>query len=142
VPPTQRSYLLFALLCAGYGAFCAWAALTRAFGLEVPPLVMYCVAFLFGLTAVRLMQLRANADSPGFGFAFLFCGAMAAIGGWIAFGPGPRACTGSAGAIEGSMSGLGCRVPFGIGALICATIAVVCGTRAVRSWRAPGGAGQ
>lgn len=53
----------------------------QSFGLELPPNVIYAVAFLFGLTTVRLLQLR----------------------------------------------GLGCRVPFGRGALITAAIAVHCG---------------
>lgn len=43
---------------------------------------------------------------------------LAAMGNWIAFGLGAGVCSGSILFWSGSMSGLACRVPFGIGALI------------------------
>jgi hypothetical protein len=54
---------------------------------------------------------------------------LTAIGAWIAFAPGGRTCGGTA-SLGGSadLSGLACRVPFGVGALIlgawlCALVA-------------------
>jgi hypothetical protein len=47
---------------------------------------------------------------------------LAAIGKWIAFGAGARACSGSLSlgvlGAQGGMSGLGCRIPFGLGAIV------------------------
>jgi hypothetical protein len=43
---------------------------------------------------------------------------LAAIGNWIAFGVGERVCGASILIWTGTLSGLGCRIPFGIGALI------------------------
>jgi hypothetical protein len=46
---------------------------------------------------------------------------LAVLGNWIAFGAGERLCSGSISLpflwIERDLSGLGCRIPFGIGAL-------------------------
>jgi hypothetical protein len=55
-------------------------------------------------------------------FGLLAMGGLALIGNWIAFGAGERICGGSislpfAGG-SGDLSGLGCRIPFGIGAVI------------------------
>jgi hypothetical protein len=47
---------------------------------------------------------------------------LAMIGNWIAFGAGERVCSGSISLSlmwsESDFSGLGCRIPFGLGALI------------------------
>lgn len=55
-------------------------------------------------------------------FAVLTLAGLAAIGNWIAFGAGERACSGSISLpwlwSEADLSGLGCRIPFGLGALI------------------------
>lgn len=55
-------------------------------------------------------------------FGLLAIGGLATIGNWVAFGAGERICGGSislpfAGG-SGDLSGLGCRIPFGIGAVI------------------------
>ncbi len=55
-------------------------------------------------------------------FSFLALAGLASISNWIAFGVGDRACTGSMSLpwawSEGDFSGLACRLPFGLGALI------------------------
>jgi hypothetical protein len=55
-------------------------------------------------------------------FGLLSLAGLAMIGNWIAFGAGERVCSGSIslpGAwTETDFSGLGCRIPFGLGALI------------------------
>lgn len=43
---------------------------------------------------------------------------LAAIGNWIAFGVGERVCGGSILFWSGGMSGLACRIPFGLGAVM------------------------
>ena len=55
-------------------------------------------------------------------FGILATFGLVAIGNWVAFGLGERACSGGISlpflGAGGSLSGLGCRIPFGIGALI------------------------
>lgn len=55
-------------------------------------------------------------------FALLSLAGLAAIGSWVAFGLGERACSGSISLpwlwSESDLSGLACRIPFGLGALI------------------------
>ena len=55
-------------------------------------------------------------------FGILTLAGLAAIGNWIAFGAGKRVCSGSISLpwlwSEGDLSGLACRIPFGLGALI------------------------
>jgi len=63
--------------------------------------------------------------------------AATAIEGWIAFGNGPRVCTqGVNDWITTQGSGLGCRVPFGIGAAITVSLAAYSAMRWARAWRA------
>ncbi len=61
-------------------------------------------------------------------FGTLALAGLAAVGNWIAFGAGERACSGSIslpGIWAGSdLAGLACRIPFGLGALI--TDAFIC----------------
>ncbi len=131
---SRRAYLTTAALCTASALFVAWVAATRQPGLNAPPSIAYVVAFIFALTALRLLQLRGNATSEGHGFTFLFCSAMAVIGGWIAFGGGPRACTGSVNdGVESTASGLACRIPFGLGAVLTGAIALYALVRFVRS---------
>ena len=55
----------------------------------------------------------------------LICG-LAAIGNWIAFGIGPRVCSGSIAFLwQGDLNNLGCRIPFGYGAIITNGIALL-----------------
>ena len=53
---------------------------------------------------------------------FLVFISLAAIGNWIAFGVGERVCTGSISFLgfinDGQHSDIGCRIPFGLGAVI------------------------
>ena len=55
-------------------------------------------------------------------FRILALAGLAAIGNWIAFGAGKRVCSGSISLpwlwSESDLSGLACRIPFGLGALI------------------------
>ena len=70
------------------------------------------------------LAVMAGPRSPLVGslFGVLALAGMAAIGNWIAFGAGERACSGSISLpwlwSESDFSGLGCRIPFGLGALI------------------------
>lgn len=83
-----------------------------------------------GIFAAGGAALIAGPQAP---LASGLCGilaaaGLAAIGNWIAFGAGQRACTGSISLpwlwTGADLSGLACRLPFGFGALI--VDAVVC----------------
>jgi hypothetical protein len=137
VADTNRGFVLGAALCIVSATFITWAAATNSPSMHVPPAIAYCIALIFAAVAFRLVQLRANAQSAGDGFAFIVFAAATAVEGWIAFGHGPRVCAQSANNwISTQSGGLGCRVPFGIGAAICASLAVYCVVRLARARRA------
>ena len=77
-----------------------------------------------GIFAAAGLALIAGPQAPlanGL-FGILALAGLAAIGNWIAFGAGVRACSGSISLPwlwnESDLSGLACRIPFGLGALI------------------------
>lgn len=114
------------------GANLIWAAATRSAALRVPPAVAYVAAAVFVLAAARILRLRGPSPGPGDGTAALMLGAMAAVGAWIAAGPGARVCgVGTGGRPLAAATGLECRVPFGVGAVITALMAAY----ALRRWR-------
>lgn len=86
-----------------------------------PPWLGFAAGGTFLAAGVAIM---AGPQSPLVGglFGVLALAGLAAIGNWIAFGAGERACTGSISlpwlGSESDFSGLGCRIPFGLGALI------------------------
>lgn len=57
--------------------------------------------------------------------AILVVAGLAAVGNWIAFGVGERVCGGTILFWVGEMRDLGCRIPFGIGALITNAIVLL-----------------
>lgn len=77
-----------------------------------------------GIFVTAGLAIMAGPQAPLVGglFGVLTLGGLAAIGNWIAFGAGERACSGSISlpwlSSESAFSGLGCRIPFGLGALI------------------------
>jgi hypothetical protein len=66
------------------------------------------------------LAVIAGPDRPVINsiLGILVMGGLAAVGNWIAFGVGARVCSGNILFWNGDMSGLGCRIPFGMGALI------------------------
>ncbi len=62
-------------------------------------------------------------------FALLVLAGLAAMGNWIAFGAGERVCAGTTTflwfAADGDYSGLACRIPFGLGAIIVAAFLIL-----------------
>ena len=116
--------------------FIGWAAVTDPSSFRAPPAVGFLLAAVFGLTAARLIQMRLHPLSGGDGLVALILVSLAGIGGWIAFGPGARVCTSSlSGFSPAPAQGLGCRIPFGIGAVITGTMALYCVWRSLRGRR-------
>lgn len=86
-----------------------------------PPWLGFVAGAIFASAGVAVMAGR-RAPLAGGLFAILTLAGLAAIGNWIAFGVGERACSGSIALPwlwrEGDFSGMACRIPFGFGALI------------------------
>jgi hypothetical protein len=86
-----------------------------------PPWVGFAAGAIFSSAGLALIA-GPQAPLAGGLFGVLALAGLAAIGNWVAFGPGPRACSGSIslswlwGAAD--FSGLACRISFGLGALI------------------------
>ncbi|MBU0620756.1 MAG: hypothetical protein KJ795_02810 [Gammaproteobacteria bacterium] len=73
-----------------------------------------------GVFVAAGLAVMAGPERPVFNgiLAILVIAGLAALGNWIAFGAGERVCAGSILFWKSDMSGLGCRIPFGMGALI------------------------
>jgi hypothetical protein len=120
---TPRQLLVFAAIFAAVGAELTWASYTRQPALRVPPTIGYLVAAvaLAGSAAAaakasgrpRLVEILAVLILVGF----------TAIGDWIAFGDSGVACTTNA-PLWGAARLTGCRVAFGIGAVISGAMAI------------------
>jgi hypothetical protein len=86
-----------------------------------PPWVGFAAGAIFSSAGLALIA-GPQAPLAGGLFGVLTLAGLAAIGNWIAFGAGHRACSGSISLpglwTGGDLAGLACRIPFGIGALI------------------------
>lgn len=86
-----------------------------------PPWLGFVAGGLFFLAGVSILIGRV-ASLASSALTVLMLAGFAAIGNWIAFGAGERHCSGglSLGVFwgEGDLPGLGCRIPFGLGALV------------------------
>lgn len=77
-----------------------------------------------GVFAAAGLALVAGPQSPLVArlFGILILAGLAALGNWIAFGVGARACAGSISlpwlSTSSELAGLACRIPFGLGALV------------------------
>ena len=101
------------------------AAYIRDPGLHVSPMIAYLCAAIFLVGAFVVLQQVVGAPTRGHGAAVLILAALTIIGGWIALSPGAGGCSIGVGDGPGTRaSGLTCRVPFGIGALICGAMTV------------------
>lgn len=131
--------LVAAFLCLGIGAFLFVLAATGDEGLNVPPAIAYTAGGIFVVAALRMLQLQLQPASAGNGYAALMLAGFTLIGGWIAVGPGERVCSGGIGIVGvgagAGAQGLGCRVPFGIGALIAGAMTLYAGWRWARGRR-------
>ena len=80
-----------------------------------------------GVFVMAGLAVIAGPDRPVFNsiLSILVVGGLAAIGNWIAFGVGERVCGGTILFWRGDVSGLGCRIPFGMGALITNAVLVL-----------------
>lgn len=86
-----------------------------------PPWLALAAGGVFVAAAIAVLAGQRRPWLAAFMVMAILVG-FAAIGNWIAFGSGDRVCSGelSSGGPggEGGISGLGCRIPFGLGAVI------------------------
>jgi hypothetical protein len=112
------------------------ASIVRDPGLHVPAVVAWITAAVFLMGAVAVLKQVRGVESNVDGLAPLILAGLTAIGGWIALSPDSGGCT--VGASDGpgmEVSGLGCRIPFGIGAVITGLMAVYSGLAWLRARR-------
>ena len=88
-----------------------------------PPWLAVVAGGIFVLGGISLLAGEKARHHPlSYVLVFAILAGLAAIGNWIAFGPGPRACGAalSTGFFTSSRAGgeLECRIAFGVGALI------------------------
>lgn len=124
-PLSSRVSLLFGLLFVASGIFPMLAAfdvgpLGRE-DIQGPPWLGFVAGGTFVAAGLAIIAgpraLLVNSL-----FAILALAGLAALGNWVAFGAGERVCSGSLELPwlwgEGDFSGLACRIPFGLGAVI------------------------
>lgn len=124
-PLSSRVSLLFGLLFVASGIFPMLAAfdigpLGRE-DIQGPPWLGFVAGGTFVAAGLAIIAgpraLLVNSL-----FAILALAGLAALGNWVAFGAGERVCSGSLALPwlwgEGDFSGLACRIPFGLGAVI------------------------
>jgi hypothetical protein len=122
---TSRATLLVGLLCAAAGVLPMLGAFdVGPLGPEDingPPWLGFAAGGVF-FAAGLAVSVGPRWPLTNAVLGILALAGLAAIGNWVAFGAGERACSGSlslAWTWSGSeLSGLGCRIPFGLGAVI------------------------
>jgi hypothetical protein len=144
--PSPLVRVLLALFCVAGGVVPMLAAfdmgpLDRG-AINGPPWLGFLAGAVFVAAGVALLlgeRLRHGALAHG--LMALILGSFAAIGSWVAFGPGPRACTI---AFEGFLfdaawsNEIVCRVGFGIGAIMVDGLVLVTLAAALRALIGPG----
>jgi hypothetical protein len=158
----SRSNLLWALFAAGMGLFIV-AGASGLFGIDMHPQdgaprwlgVCAGAVFVAGGLAIMVQSLAAakpgadgglSSSSPAWAqwisllLALLIVGGLAAVGLWIAFGPGERHFTASVGIFSSNQGNeVFGRVVFGFGAIITCLVFVVFLVDGVqRLWRSTG----
>lgn len=126
-PLSPIARLALALLCVAAGALPMLAAFDvgplRARDINGPPWLGVAAGGVFVLAGLMLLAGERLRGHPlSWVLTFLVFAAFAAIGNWIAFGPGSRECSGSFTAFLFTRTRAAaeweCRIAFGIGACI------------------------
>lgn len=129
-PLGPRERWIFGGLFVGMGLFIVWLSLSDPSSVNGPWWIGTSAGLVFaaaGMSAGTQGTRAGTWVTPG-AVAVVFIG-LAAIGNWIAFGAGPRACSAGVSAsslgVSSGAVGMGCRVPFGVGAVILDAIIVM-----------------
>ena len=122
---TPRAALVVGLVFVASGVFPMLAAFDigplSQEDINGPPWLGFAAGGVFAAAGLAVMAGSYSALAARL-FGLLSLAGLAMMGNWIAFGAGERACSGGISLSfmwsEGDFSGLGCRIPFGLGALI------------------------
>jgi hypothetical protein len=122
---TPRAALLVGLVFVASGIFPMLAAFDigplSQEDINGPPWLGFAAGGIFTAGGLSIMLAPRSSLAANL-FGLLSLSGLAMLGNWIAFGAGERACSGSISLSlmwsESDFSGLGCRIPFGLGALI------------------------
>jgi hypothetical protein len=137
VSGNRRVYLPAAIGCAAAAALLLWAAATHAPALRVPPTIALLLAGVMVAAAWRLLQLHRQLAGAGDGVAALMLAGTATFALWIAVGSGARSCRVSLDRSPyAAASGIACRIPFGVGGVLAAVMALYAVSRWMRARRA------
>lgn len=143
-PLSPGAALVVGLICIAVGILPMLAAFDigplGSDDINGPPWLGFVGGGIFAAAGLAVIAGPAAPLANG-AFAILALAGLAAIGNWIAFGAGERACSGGISLSwlwsESDFSGLGCRIPFGLGALM--TDAFLCYMMASLLQKALGG---
>lgn len=125
--PGPKARLALALLCIAAGTLPILAAFDvgplHSRDINGPPWLGVAAGGVFVLAGLMLLAGEKARNHPlSYLMLFLVIGAFAAMGNWIAFGPGSRECTGGFTAFlftqTRAAAAWECRIAFGIGACI------------------------
>jgi hypothetical protein len=122
---TPRAAFLIGLVFVASGIFPMLAAFDigplSQEDINGPPWLGFVAGGVFAAAGLSIMLAPRSSLAANL-FGLLSLAGLAMLGNWIAFGAGERACSGSISLSlmwsESDFSGLGCRIPFGLGALI------------------------
>jgi hypothetical protein len=101
-------------------------------GLHAPAWVAYTGAAAFGLAGLCFIAEALGLRQVNRWLACVLLAVMTVVPGWIGFGAGARQCTVASAGVRSVGSGAGCRVPFGLAAVVCALMFLAALRRALR----------
>jgi hypothetical protein len=113
------------LFSLGLGLFLIYVVYSDQPGLTVPPVVGYLAAATFIFAGATLLLQAGGYAGAATVTALLLVAALAGVGGWIGFGPGPRSCGGNVGGLLFLPGDSVCRIVFGAGAVLTGFIALM-----------------
>lgn len=132
---TRGRWLAIVLLTVP-AMFLIRAGIVRDPGLHVPPAIAFVTAGVLLLGALAMLLQIIGGPTRGHGVAVLILAGFTVIGAWIALSPDSGGCTiGVNGGPGTATSGLACRIPFGIGAVISGAMTLYAATTWVRARR-------
>lgn len=111
------------------------ARIIRDPSLRVPLVIAYLCAGVFLTGAFAVWQQIVGGPTRGHGAAVLILAGFTIMGGWVALSPNAGGCTVGVNGAGTSTSGLACRVPFGVGALISGLMTIYAAKGWIRARR-------
>ena len=129
--PTQNTSLAprkLRLIAVALTAASLWLLYLGAFrppGVEAPSAIMYVLAVLLVLTAIRVLELSSGKAGNGNWYGMLAFTAFAIVGWWIALKGDPAKCSIGFLFFVIPHGGAICRGAFMIGAALCSLVPLV-----------------